>query len=521
MGWNRLFFFLAFFISEQAFSQLNIYNVSFVDKSGTAYNLSNPEEFLSQRAVERKARFNIPITEQDLPVSREYLQAIGEYDVSILHTSRWFNSALVVATDSIASLMESETYVSKVELVANNTDIPMNGRMGSSKSGTKRNSSKLKPAAVTNTLQNKMLQVNEMHEMGYTGEGILVAIFDSGFREVDQSSYFDHLHENNQIIFTRDFIGKTENVYQYDTHGTQAFSVMGAYKEDNFVGISYNADFVLCVTENITSEFRVEEYYWAIAAELADSLGVDIINSSLAYSTFDDPEMSYTYEDLDGETTVVTRAANIAAAKGMIITCSVGNDGNKPWKYLNAPADADLILSIGSVDFPNLERSGFSSFGPTFDGRIKPDLCALGVGVRVVKGESIGASNGTSFATPLVAGLSAGFWQAFPELSSYEVMEILKSTASNSEMPDTIIGYGLPNFVDAYDKASDGDEETEETFVVYPNPNDKRKISVRSPSFLEIGTIKVNFADFNGTTIKSMELQVYNSSSDLEIDVSA
>jgi len=520
MVWNRAFFIFLMFVSIQTFAQSKIFNISLKDKEGSTYSLDKPEEFFSQRALDRKIKYNIPITEQDLPVSSAYLATINSYNVDVLHTSKWFNSVLVKSDDATIDQIKAEPFVKSVELVANDDNIPISGRVTRhSRAATKKAVVETGFLVETNALQNKMLQVNEMHDMGFRGEDMLVAIFDSGFEEVDKSSYYDHLRANDQIVFTRDFIGNSGNVYQYDSHGANAFSVMAAYKPDNFIGVVYDADFVLCVTENITSEYRVEEYYWTAAAELADSLGVDVINSSLAYTTFDDSSMDYTYQDMDGKTAIVSQAARIAASKGMIVVCSVGNDGNKPWKYLNAPSDADSVLAIGAMG-GDLLRSAFSSFGPSADGRIKPDLCALGSSVRVVKGESVGSSNGTSFATPLIAGLTAGFWQAFPDMSNYDVMEYLKLTASNSTSPDTVIGYGLPNFIDAYNKAADIEEKVEETFIVYPNPTDKTKIFVASQGFLEIGKVKVNFADFKGVPVKSISVDVYSLSSDLEIDVS-
>ncbi len=524
MGWSRHFLLGLVFVANVSFAQSKIYNITLKDKVGTLYNVNQPENFLSPRALERKARLNIPILEQDLPVSDTYLNSLRTFDVNILHTSKWMNSVLVEAEEATLNQIENESYIKSIDLVAQNVTTPSSGRIsatkfGSKKSGRKRNKRRIKSTIESNAHQNRMIQVDKMHEMGYSGEGMLVAIFDSGFDEVNESSFFDHLYENDQIVFTRDFVGKSDNVYQYDTHGSNSFSVMSAYKENEYVGVVYDADFVLCVTENVSTEFRVEEYYWLAAAELADSLGVDVINSSLAYTTFDDPNMSYTYEDLDGQTTVVTNAAKIASEKGMIVATSVGNDGNKSWKYLNAPSDADSVLAIGAVGM-DLERSGFSSFGPTADGRIKPDLCALGTNVKVVKGELVGTSSGTSFSTPLIAGLAAGFWQALPELSSFEVMELLRSTASNSLNPDTVLGYGIPNFVDAYNKALDVEEKTDETFIVYPNPVDGSKIFVASSGFLEIGKVTVNFADFQGRILRSIEQEVFSVTNDLEIDVS-
>lgn len=496
----------------------NKYVAFLTDKANSSYTLENPGQFLSERALQRKNKLGISVSEEDLPVSDFYLQQLAEYEVEILHTSRWFNAVLIEADEETANELSGLGFIREINLVAHSDESGANSRRRHGRSATRELSSEWFPF-VTNALQNRMLGVDEMHKKGFMGEGMRIAIFDSGFQGVDQSSFYSHLHQNDRLVYTRDLILKTGNVFQYDNHGSKALSTIAAYSENEYLGVAYNAEFVLCVTEDVGSEYPVEEYYWLIAAELADSLGTDIISSSLAYTTFDDPSMNYTYSDLDGHTAVITKAAKMAASRGMIVVTSAGNDGNKSWKYINAPADADSILAVGAVNM-DMKHSSFSSFGPSADGRIKPELCALGTSVKVVSGENIYNSNGTSFSTPLVSGLVAGFWQAFPELNSFEVMEILKSTASNSLAPDTVVGYGVPNFIEAFNKAADIEETAEDTFVVYPNPVDGSKIFVASSGFLDIGKVKVNFADFKGAVVKDIEVQVFSPSETLEIDIS-
>lgn len=517
MGKNS-FLVLGFcFFCFSAFADGHKYVVFFKDKANSSYSINEPEEFLSERSVSRKEKFNIPVTEEDIPVNHNYLSQLKTFDLEVLFSSRWLNAALVEANEEVVDEVNDLDFVRSVDFVAPEEE--KNGRRNRHRvqPATRGVSTSLSSGGV-NFNQNRMLGVNEMHKKGYTGEGLLIAIFDSGFLTVDESSFFSHVYENDGIRFTRDFVNGSGNVFQYDTHGTRSLSTMAAQNEGEYTGIAYDADFVLCVTEDVSREYKIEEYYWLLAAELADSLGADIISSSLAYSTFDDASMNYEYEDMDGNTTVITKAAEMAARRGIIVVTSAGNDGNKPWRYINAPADGDSVLAIGAVDM-SLSRASFSSFGPTADGRIKPDLCALGSQVKVVTGENIFSANGTSFSTPLVGGLAAGLWQAFPDLSSFELVELLKSTASNSADPDTVTGYGVPNFIDAFNKAYDVDN-TEETFIVYPNPVDGSKILVASSGFLDIGKVKVNFADFKGASVKKMEIQVYNKSETLEIDVS-
>jgi subtilisin family serine protease len=287
-----------------------------------------------------------------------------------------------------------------------------------------------------------------------------------------------------------------------------------------YSGTAPEANIVFCVTEDVGGEYRIEEYNWLFAAEYADSIGADIISSSVGYSYFNDESMDYTYEDFDGKTTVITRAATLAASKGILVINSIGNEGNNSWTYLNAPADADSILSVGSVTYDGI-KSNFSSFGPTSDGRIKPEVSALGSWARVVYGSEITYANGTSFSTPMVAGLAAGFWQAFPDFTNMEVIEYLKMTASQANNPDTLIGFGIPNFMSAYNQARINEGEIENKFVVYPNPvTNRRIVYLYSESIEQIATANLAFYDLKGGQISSQEIPLESKKEMLEIDVS-
>jgi len=503
--------------------QENRYAVFFSDKEGTTYNIDEPATFLSERAIERKQKFSIPITREDLPVSGEYLVELQNQDIEPLFTSRWMNAALVEATPQQISQIASQPYVRQVTMLAPGTMQQEGNRIRVSpagKNGTNALNSVISgdPKANATTLQNRMLGIQEMHKDGFKGQGMLVAVFDSGFDHVDSSPYFKHLLTGEQIIASRDFIKKTDNVFQYDTHGTKVLSVIAASKEGEFNGVAHDAEFILCVTEDVRSEHNIEEFNWLLAAEYADSIGVDVINSSVAYSYFDDPSESYTYQDMNGMSTIVSRAASIAARKGMIVVSSVGNEGNNSWKYLNAPSDADSVLAIGAVD-RSVQKSSFSSFGPSSDGNIKPDLVALGSAVSIAT-ESVGFSNGTSFSTPLVTGLVAGFWQAFPELSPWEVMAYLKSTASNSDEPDTLVGYGMPSYLSASTKVRASEEDIFKEFVIYPNPtNGERILNVESSELLHGDEVAIDFFNIKGEHVRKVRASVYNELETLEIDI--
>ncbi len=520
MGKSRfLLAFALWWFSLPLLGQTNRYMVFFKDKNGNTYSIDRPEEFLSARALERREKQHISITITDLPVSENYVTAIDLMDsVRTYFTTKWMNGVLVEMDENKVTAITGLPFVRDVEYVA--PDSRLGGSGGARNNGIEINFFANGNGESESDAQNGLIGVDSMHKAGYLGEGMLIAIFDSGFEKVDQSSYYAHLFNNDKITATRDFISATGNVFRYDNHGSRVMSCISAYKEGVYSGTAPQADIVLCVTEDVSTEYRIEEYNWLFAAELADSIGVDVINSSVGYSYFDDETMDYTYDDLDGRTTVITRAAKMAAATGMLVVVSQGNEGNNFWKYMNAPADADSILAVGSVTY-DLVHSSFSSFGPTNDGRIKPDVSALGTRVRVVYGEDVFFSNGTSFSSPMVAGLAAGFWQAWPNLTNMEVIDYLKMTASQADAPDTLIGYGIPNFVSAFNKAKINEGDLKGKIVVYPNPvTHKRIIYIYSDSLNVSGVVELAFYDLKGSALSKKEVAVKGEKTPIAVDVS-
>ena len=502
-----------------ALGNVNRYIIIFKDKMGSSYSIYKPEEFLSSRAIERRNKQNIDISESDLPISDVYLDALKNIDeIDVYFTSKWMNGVLVEMDEAWEEELKLLPFVDIIAFVAPGSKLipsPGNGRIAKVKEPTSDSSAEYETHA-----QNELIGVDAMHEAGFHGEGMLIAVFDSGFDFVDESSYFSHIFNDNKIVGTRDFVRGSSNVFQYDSHGSKVLSCISAYNEGEYSGTAPESNLVLCVTEDVGSEYRIEEYNWLFAAEYADSIGVNVINSSVGYSYFDDDRMDYTYEDFDGKTTIITRAATIAASKGMLVVNSNGNEGNSTWKYLNAPADADSILSIGSVTY-DLERSTFSSFGPTSDDRIKPDISALGTWVRIVYKDEITYANGTSFSAPMVAGLAAGFWQAYPELTNIEVIQYLKMTASQSDAPDTLIGYGLPNFVRAFNKVKINEGDIIDKFVIFPNPvTNRRIIYFYMDSLTEESTSELSFYDLKGAFIQSLEVEAKSEFDPIEVDVS-
>ncbi|MEP2771955.1 MAG: S8 family serine peptidase [Fulvivirga sp.] len=433
--------------------------VFFSDKNGSSYSVDNPEQFLSSKAITRRTNQGIAITELDLPVNDSYIQGVKDLDVDVFFLSKWFNAALIqTEANKIASVTDL-SYVDSVLYIAPDAKLSFGARKSN------KEEKELGRTSAENNLQSKMLGVNTLQSEGFDGAGVSIAVLDAGFTGVDTENGFSDVFNGNKLKFVFNFVENNEEVYKISTHGTRVFSTMAASIDNEYRGIAVQADYMLFVTEDAPTEYRIEEYNWLIAAEKADSAGVDIITSSLGYNTFDDPAMDYVYEDLDGETTIITQAANIATSKGILVVVSAGNMGNDPWQFITAPADARDILAVGSVNI-NGSISSFSSLGPAADGRIKPDIAALGSGAVLVSNGGVTTGNGTSFASPQVAGLAALLWQANPTLSNLELRELILSIGSQSENPDNNLGYGIPN----YNQTLALPTESTQQLVVYPNP---------------------------------------------------
>ena len=458
-------------ISLQA--QENRYIVHFKDKLNTPYSIDEPEQFLSSKSLDRRDKQQIPVLQEDLPVNPSYITGVKNSGAKTFFSSRWLNCLLIEADPVILPAIQALPYVSKTELVAPGKRLT-GGRIRKwkSKSGS--------PDAAATVQQLQLIGLDEMQLEGFRGENLTIAVFDSGFPGVNFASPFQPLFLENRLKFTYNFVANTSNVYQYDDHGTEVFSVMAADTPE-FTGGAYKANFILFITEDVTSEYRIEEFNWLFAAEKADSAGVDIINSSVGYNLFDDSSMNYTSSSLDGKTAIVTQAATKAISKGMVVLCSAGNEGSNSWKFVTPPADASGILAVGSVTEQEA-RSNFSSIGPSADGRIKPDVMALGSGTAVVKSNgSIGSNSGTSFASPLVASLAAGVWQAFPFLSAVEIYESIVKSADQYNTPDTQKGYGLPHFRAIKNYIESG--VINEEITVHPNPlaGDSIAVTLKNP----------------------------------------
>lgn len=499
MGWNKFLFLLVFGVCAlRVQAQENQYVVFFKDKTGTPYSINSPETFLTQRALDRRARQNISISENDLPVNSAYVQGLRDAGAAVIYTTKWMNGALVSCDDGILSALEDLPYVSSVEFVS-----PGNHPASGSRSKFKTEVTEA-TAEATDT-QLSMIGLDAMHLDGKQGDGIVIAVFDGGFLGVDMTTPFQHLFTNNQIDLNNsfDFISGTSNVFQYDDHGTRVLSIMSANVDGSFTGGVTEASYQLYVTEDVPTEYRIEEYNWLFAAERADSAGADIIQSSLGYSTFDIASMNYTTDQLDGETTVVTQAAQLAFSKGMMVVASAGNEGNDAsWRIITGPADGNDVLAVGNINSFGV-RSPSSSIGPSADGRIKPDLVALGSGVSVVRASgSVLTGSGTSFSAPLVTSLVAGIWQAYPELKNTDLLEALRHTASQASNPDNLLGYGIPNYLAVVHYLEQSNQT--EPVIIFPNPvTDVLTVRPASP---EGGNIKLALVSSQGQVLTEREI---------------
>jgi serine protease AprX len=430
-------------LSFTGWAQVNRYMVFFKDKAGTAFSVSQPLQFLSQKAVDRRIRQGISIFPEDIPVNASYVQGVKNTGAETFFTTRWMNGVLVQCQGSLLPAIEALSFVDHVEFVAPQPKLLHSGRKGFNL--RKKNTQ----TGVKTQTQLQMLGIPQMHQEGFKGEGMIIAVFDGGFQGVNSAAAFQNIFSEGRFndSASHDFVRNTKNVFQYDDHGTNVFSVIAADIPDEFTGGAYEANFQLYVTEDGTSEYRIEEYNWLFAAERADSAGVDIVNSSLGYYDFDIPSMNYTTAEMDGKTAVVTRAAQLLANRGVVVVCSAGNEGNiASWRIISAPADAVDVIAVANVNSQGTVSSS-SSIGPASDGRIKPDLAALGSGVTVVTpGGLTSTATGTSLSAPLITALVAGVWQYYPQLTSKEVIQVLKKTATRASDPNNLIGYGIPNF---------------------------------------------------------------------------
>ncbi len=450
------------------------YAVFFKYKPQQEFSLANPSKYLTNKAIQRREREKVGVDSLDLPVASFYMQGLRAHSQEILYVSKWLNAAVVVADSVGKKGMEALPYVQKVQWVAKGfisktgNKVVGEGRTAPSKKWAVEESYR---EAAAYDFQNQLLGIPDMHQAGFTGKGVIVAIFDSGFPGLEKAPAFSHLFTNKQVLGQLNVVRPwIKEVFRDHEHGTQVSSLILANQVGTLVSGAHQAQVIFAITEDVATEYPLEEFNWVRAAEYADSLGVDIINSSLGYLDFDEPKLTYITAQLDGKTTYVSRGASIAAKRGILVVNSVGNYGSAGSSSLVAPADAAGILAVGSVNASSTV-STFSSRGPTADGRIKPELVAFGQSPVLIRGSGqVSAAAGTSFSAPQITALAAGLWEAKPAWTKDELISNLIKSGTQYANPDQNLGYGIPNFRSAYYGALLGINEEEVGWKVYPNP---------------------------------------------------
>jgi serine protease AprX len=431
------------------------YFVAFTDKEHSSYSLGKPLEFLSAKALQRRTKFGIQTDVTDLPVNESYINKVCESKIHFKNASKWLNGILVTVEDT--GLMEQ---VAKNSFVSYVLKVAQYNHKEKSKDSEPKDGSNIyidEPSfnsKITTSLniygksfeQIKMMHGIDLHRQKYNGNGVIVAVLDAGFFNADKLFWFKKLQKNNQIVVCKDFVDNDNYVYDGNSHGLEVLSCMAATDTGFYIGTCPNAQFLLLRSEDAESEQMVEEINWSVAAEFADSVGADLITTSLGYNVLDNKNLSHTPSQLDGNTAYVSRAAEYAYSKGIMVVCSAGNDGQTPWRHIGFPADAPHALTVGAVD-NNRVIADFSSQGPTADGRIKPDVSALGVSAAVESPYGgISFENGTSFSAPITAGLVACLMQAHANSSPQQISDAIKQSADRAEISDTLYGMGIPDF---------------------------------------------------------------------------
>ncbi|MBI4646218.1 MAG: S8 family serine peptidase [Bacteroidia bacterium] len=509
------------------------YWIRFTDKYNNDYYIEDPEAFLSEEAIQRRQNQDIAIVENDLPVTTQYIDSLRNLGLNIINISKWFNAVTIESTDTV--LLDTITQISfiagkeKVLRIKTNPDRqepvnydisnylrniyselgvavrciePVEISQSNCRTKTLKTAFNYGPAAH----QLEMLNGHLLHDIGYQGQGIKIAIIDAGYLYLDVHPVFDSLRNSGRILSMRDFVDGDNDVISHHTHGMNVLSTMAAWLDGQMVGTAPKASYLLLRSEDASSEYRIEEDNWISAAEFADSAGADIINTSLGYNLFNDSIQDYSISELDGNTARITVGADIAASKGILVVVSAGNDGASAWHYINFPADADSILSIGAINADS-SYTFFSSTGPTADGRIKPDIVAQGKDTYIANSiDGFAVGNGTSFSSPIITGLAACLWQAHPEVPNMQLIEAIRQSADQYQNPDSLKGYGIPDFYMAHNilniiKIS---RETGNDIVkLYPNPFiSSLNLEYYSPDTQEV---KIEIYDISGRIIMSFK----------------
>lgn len=487
----------------------NRYLVYFSDKDNTPFSLDNPEAYLSQRSIERRQNQGIAIDTKDLPVDPVYIQTVLNLgEVTLIYPIKWFNAILIETEDpEVIEAIEDLAMVEAVEVSpvivgSDDVEVEFSPLVNSKSNDT------YGPALN----QIEMINGIPLHDAGFRGEDIWIGVFDGGFSNLPSASVFQSLIFENRILGTKNFVHGGDFVYEYSNHGTYVMSTMAANQADLMIGTAPKASYLLCITEDIATERRSEEANWVAAAEYADSVGIDIINTSLGYTTFDVESENYTYADMDGNTTLITRGSDIAASRGILPVTSAGNKGSQDWFFISAPADGDSVLAIGAVNAQGVVTN-FSSRGPSFDGRVKPNVMAQGGATTITNlADSVGSGNGTSFSGPIISGMAACLWQSVPFATAWQVHQAIEESAHLYNMPNDSMGYGIPDFELAQAiltqvVGTSGSLVKQEQIAIFPNPYHSGELRIVLPDGLQ-GQAQVRVFDITGRVVKNIGIRI-------------
>ena len=425
------------------------YRVYFTDKKHNNYSTRHPEEFLSPQALERRKKFKVKVDKYDLPVTQLYLEYLSKNDYKVINVSKWNNTAVVEVADSMKiEKLKEVAFIKATKKVWESPDSLLIQGQNNRRADIENRRDTLTSYYGKSEHQIKMLAVERLHNQGMKGNGVTIAVVDGGFYNADLVSGL----KDCRILGTRNFVNPSKSVYEEpQQHGTMVLSCMAALLPYGLVGSAPEANYYLLISEDNDSEHLIEEDNWCTAVEYADSLGADIVTSSLGYHFFDDPQASHHYYEMDGETAINSRSASLAASRGLLIVNSAGNEGDTHWKKLGFPADAKDIFTVGAV---NAQRKNtlFSSLGNTADGRTKPEVMAQGQATALIDFQgNVTTANGTSFSAPLFCGALACLIQAYPQAKPKEVIEAVLQAGDNAAHPDNVFGYGIPDMYKAYE----------------------------------------------------------------------
>ena len=506
---KKIFLLVFFLFSSYGFSQEDAW-VYFNGKPNAQAFFDNPLSELSQRALDRRTAQNISLNTNDAPIEQSYIDAISAATgIEVKAQSKWLNCLHIRGSVSDIQVLTNLTFVNHIHFADNS----LNAKMTVHKPFSAVNK-QLDVQDVfnygTSANQVQMLNVDLLHQANYTGSGKIIAVLDSGFSAVNTIIPFNRFFNHGQFLGGYNYVAGNTDVFSTHFHGTMTLSCMTGYVDGQLVGTAPDAQYYLFITEDVGGENPVEESYWVEAAEQADRIGADVISTSLGYFDYDNPNYSHTYEEMTGNTAFASQGANIAFSKGMVVVASAGNSGQTVNPHIGVPAEATNVLAVGAVQFDRTYAS-FSSIGPSFDGRVKPDVMAKGLSATLsnTNGEIVTAS-GTSFSCPIMAGAIASFWQAVPGLTNQQVVDFVKQSADRFANPTDEYGYGIPDFQLALNNAQlSVNESTAGKFLIYPNPTNDTLIVSFPNGFDEA---KVSFYNTFGQIILEKNIQNSNSS---------